>query len=153
MTIPILADTTKDIAARYGVLVEKLGIALRGLFIIDPAGVVQHITINSLPVGRSVDEAKRVLQAVQYVAEHGEVCPAGWNPGDPTMVADPNKSMEYFRAQARGQEGGVGGWVGLGAGRAPSRPPSTPGHGRPRPPTLPGPSERPNTIARSQRAP
>eukprot|EP00884_Botryococcus_braunii_P023610 jgi/Botrbrau1/9933/Bobra.0012s0030.1 len=98
MQIPIVADTTKEISSLYGVLLPKLGIALRGLFIIDPEGVVQHITINSLGVGRNVDEAKRLLQAIQFVKEHGEVCPAGWTPGGKTMVADPDKSLEYFTA-------------------------------------------------------
>jgi alkyl hydroperoxide reductase subunit AhpC len=65
----------QEIASVYGVLLEKAGIALRGLFIIDPEGVLQHITINSLGVGRNVDEAKRVLQAIQFVKEHGEVRP------------------------------------------------------------------------------
>jgi hypothetical protein len=63
----------QEIASLYGVLLPELGIALRGLFIIDPEGVLQHVTINSLPIGRNVDEAKRVLQAIQFVAEHGEV--------------------------------------------------------------------------------
>lgn len=96
MQIPILADTTKEISARYGVLIEKLGIALRGLFIINPKGVLQHVTINDLPIGRSVDEALRTLQAIQFHAEHGEVCPANWKPGSKTMVADSEKSLEYF---------------------------------------------------------
>lgn len=89
---------TKSIAARYGVLIKDAGIALRGLFIIDDKGVVQHATINSLGVGRNVDEALRTLQAIQFVAEHGEVCPAGWKPGDKTMIADPEKSLDYFQA-------------------------------------------------------
>ncbi|EFJ41051.1 hypothetical protein VOLCADRAFT_68651, partial [Volvox carteri f. nagariensis] len=96
MQIPILADTTKAISARYGVLIEQLGIALRGLFIINPQGVVQHVTINDLPIGRSVDEALRTLQAIQFHAQHGEVCPANWKPGSKTMVADTEKSLEYF---------------------------------------------------------
>ncbi|KXZ52644.1 hypothetical protein GPECTOR_9g689 [Gonium pectorale] len=103
MQIPILADTTKAISSKYGVLIEDLGIALRGLFIINPKGVVQHVTVNDLPswvtvddLGRSVDEALRTLQAIQYHAEHGEVCPANWKPGSKTMVADTEKSLEYF---------------------------------------------------------
>ena len=99
MQIPLVADVTKGIAAQYGVLKEDLGIALRGLYIINPEGVVEHATINNFPIGRSVDEAMRTLQAIQYVAEHGEVCPAGWKPGDKTMVADPEKSLEYFQEQ------------------------------------------------------
>lgn len=96
MQIPIVADVTKEVSANYGVLIEKIGIAHRGLFIINPEGVIQQITINDLPIGRSVDETLRLLQAIQYVAEHGEVCPANWKPGEKTMVADPDKSLEYF---------------------------------------------------------
>eukprot|EP00879_Flechtneria_rotunda_P000636 GHRR01000749.1.p1 GENE.GHRR01000749.1~~GHRR01000749.1.p1 ORF type:complete len:394 (+),score=101.72 GHRR01000749.1:151-1332(+) len=96
MQIPIVADTTKVIAARYGVLLEKAGIALRGLFIINPEGIVQQITVNDLPIGRSVNETLRLLQAIQFHAKFGEVCPANWKPGDKTMVADPEKSLQYF---------------------------------------------------------
>jgi alkyl hydroperoxide reductase subunit AhpC len=64
-----LADVTKEISARYGVLIESLGIAHRGLFIINPQGLVQQITVNDLPIGRSVDETLRLLQAIQFVAE------------------------------------------------------------------------------------
>jgi alkyl hydroperoxide reductase subunit AhpC len=96
MQIPIIADVTKEIAARYGVLKRDVGIALRGLYIINPEGVVEHVTMNNFPVGRNVDEALRTLQAIQYVAEHGEVCPAGWKPGEKTMFADPDKSLDYF---------------------------------------------------------
>lgn len=104
MQIPILADVTKEIASRYGVLKRDAGIALRGLYIINPEGVVEHATINNFPVGRSVDEALRTLQAIQYVAEHGEVCPAGWKPGDKAMFADPEKSLDYFESAASSQE-------------------------------------------------
>lgn len=98
MQIPILADITKAVAARYGVLNEDQGIALRGLYIINPEGIVEHATINNFPIGRSVDEALRTLQAIQHVAEYGEVCPAGWKPGDMAMIADPEKSLDYFQA-------------------------------------------------------
>ncbi|WIA40358.1 hypothetical protein OEZ86_013722 [Tetradesmus obliquus] len=94
--IPIVADTTKAIAARYGVLLEKAGIALRGLFIINPEGVIQQITINDLPIGRSVDETLRLVQAIQFHAKYGEVCPANWKPGDKTIIADPERSLDYF---------------------------------------------------------
>jgi len=100
MQIPLVADTTKLISAQYGVLIEDLGIANRGLFIINPDGVLEQVTINNLPVGRSVDEAIRLLQAFQFVAEHGEVCPAGWTPGAKTMVADPDGSLDYFGSGA-----------------------------------------------------
>ncbi len=92
---PLLADVNKQMAGDYDVLTEE-GVALRGLFIIDPEGVVQHATINNLGIGRSVDETLRVLQAAKYVAEHGEVCPANWQPGSEGMKADPAGSQEYF---------------------------------------------------------
>jgi peroxiredoxin (alkyl hydroperoxide reductase subunit C) len=96
---PLVADLKKDISSSYGVLDEDAGIALRGLFIIDPDGVIMHSTINNLPVGRSVDETLRVLQAFQYVQSNpDEVCPANWTPGDKTMNPDPVKSKEYFAA-------------------------------------------------------
>lgn len=92
---PLLADLNKTMAADFGVLNEG-GVALRGLFIVDPEGVVQHATINNLAVGRSVDETLRVVQAFQHVRENGEVCPAGWQPGAKAMKADWNKSKDYF---------------------------------------------------------
>jgi peroxiredoxin (alkyl hydroperoxide reductase subunit C) len=103
MEIPMLADVTKAIAARYGVLLKDAGIALRGLFIIDAAGVVQHATVNNLGIGRSVEETLRTLQAIQFNAEHGEVCPAGWQPGDKGMIADPEQALEYFESAASSQ--------------------------------------------------
>ena len=69
---PILSDLTKQISSDYGVLLEDSGISLRGLFIIDPNGVVRQITINDLPVGRSVDETLRLIKAFQYTDKHGE---------------------------------------------------------------------------------
>ena len=75
------------------------GVALRGLFIIDKEGFIQHATINNLAFGRSVDETLRVLQAIQYVQTNpDEVCPANWKPGDKTMIPDPIKSKDYFSA-------------------------------------------------------
>ncbi|KAL4860147.1 Peroxiredoxin-2 [Chlorella vulgaris] len=98
MQIPILADVNKVVSARYGVLKRDAGIALRGLYIINPEGVLEHVTINNFPIGRNVDEALRTLQAIQFVAEHGEVCPAGWKPGEKTMVADAEKALDYFES-------------------------------------------------------
>lgn len=94
--IPLLADTNHSLSKDYGVLIPEDGVALRGLFIIDPKGTVRQITINDLPVGRSVDETLRLIDAFQFTEEHGEVCPANWHKGDATMVADPEKSKEYF---------------------------------------------------------
>ena len=72
---------------------------MRGLFIIDDKGVLRQITMNDLPVGRSVDETLRLVQAFQYTDKHGEVCPAGWKPGADTIIPDPNKKMQYFKKQ------------------------------------------------------
>lgn len=94
---PLLSDLTKQIAYDYGVLIEAGGIALRGLFLIDPKGVVRHIQINDLPVGRNVDEVLRLVRAFQFVEKHGEVCPANWKQqGDATIKPSPTDSKEYF---------------------------------------------------------
>lgn len=98
---PLIADLTKSIARDYGVLIEGAGIALRGLFLIDKSGVVRHALVNDLPLGRSVDEALRMLDALQFFEEHGEVCPANWKPGSPTMKPDPKGSQEYFSKCAK----------------------------------------------------
>jgi peroxiredoxin (alkyl hydroperoxide reductase subunit C) len=97
LNYPLVADIKKEISAAYNVLDPEAGIALRGLFIIDKEGIIQHATINNLAFGRNVDETIRVLQAIQYVQSHpDEVCPAGWKPGELTMNPDPVKSKEYF---------------------------------------------------------
>jgi peroxiredoxin (alkyl hydroperoxide reductase subunit C) len=94
---PLVSDLTKTIARAFHVLDEDAGTALRGLFLIDPDGVILHSTINDLAVGRSVDETLRVLQAFQHVQAHpDQVCPAGWTPGARTMHPDPAGSREYF---------------------------------------------------------
>lgn len=98
MDIPLLADLTKSIARDYGVLIEDAGVALRGAFIIDGKGIVRSAIINDLPVGRNVDEVFRLVKAFQYTDKHGEVCPANWDEGKPTMVPDPDKSKKYFQA-------------------------------------------------------
>ncbi|GAB2229547.1 hypothetical protein Droror1_Dr00013793 [Drosera rotundifolia] len=96
---PLISDVTKSISKSYNVLIPGQGIALRGLFIIDKEGIIQHSTINNLAIGRSVDETLRTLQALQYVQENpDEVCPAGWKPGDKSMKPDPKLSKEYFAA-------------------------------------------------------
>ncbi|XP_059278568.1 2-Cys peroxiredoxin BAS1, chloroplastic [Lycium ferocissimum] len=97
LNYPLISDVTKSISKSYNVLIPDQGIALRGLFIIDKEGVIQHSTINNLGIGRSVDETLRTLQALQYVQENpDEVCPAGWKPGDKSMKPDPKGSKEYF---------------------------------------------------------
>lgn len=99
MKIPIVGDITKEIASKYGVLVPEAGIALRGLFIINPQGVIEQITMNNFPVGRSVDETLRLIQAFQFVAEHGEVCPANWKPGDKAINTQ-DGGAEFFSSGA-----------------------------------------------------
>uniref|UniRef100_A0A182YBI2 thioredoxin-dependent peroxiredoxin n=1 Tax=Anopheles stephensi TaxID=30069 RepID=A0A182YBI2_ANOST len=98
LQIPLLADKSMKIARDYGVLNEESGVPFRGLFIIDDKGVLRQVTVNDLPVGRSVDETLRLVEAFQYTDTYGEVCPANWKPGSKTMVADPSKSKEYFNA-------------------------------------------------------
>jgi alkyl hydroperoxide reductase subunit AhpC len=93
---PLVADLDKSIARDYGVLLDA-GIALRGLFLIDPSGTIRHSTVNDLPVGRNVDEALRVIKAFQFTDKHGEVCPANWNEGADTMVPNPEGSKAYFQ--------------------------------------------------------
>lgn len=83
--IPLISDITHAIGKDYGVYLEDLGHTLRGLFIIDDKGILRQITMNDLPVGRSVDETLRLVQAFQYTDHHGEVCPAGWKPGQDTV--------------------------------------------------------------------
>ncbi|MGQ9607051.1 MAG: peroxiredoxin [Thermogutta sp.] len=92
---PLIADLDKKISADYDVLLPG-GIALRGLFLIDTSGIVRHQVVNDLPLGRSVDEALRLVQALQYFEKHGEVCPADWHEGGPTIKPDPKASTEFF---------------------------------------------------------
>ncbi|MCS7080290.1 MAG: peroxiredoxin [Chloracidobacterium sp.] len=78
---PLASDITKEVSRNYGVLIENEGVALRGLFIIDPEGILQYQVVHSLNIGRSVDEVLRVLQALQS----GGRCPANWKPGQPNI--------------------------------------------------------------------
>jgi len=98
MNIPLLADKTGDISKAYGVFKEDEGFAFRGLFIIDPKQNLRQITINDLPVGRSVDETLRLVQAFQFTDKYGEVCPAGWKPGQKGIKPTVSESKEYFEA-------------------------------------------------------
>jgi len=92
---PMVADLNKQIANDYNVLLES-GIALRGLFLIDKEGVIRHQLVNDLPLGRSVDEALRMVESLQYFEENGEVCPANWQKGKATIKPDPKSSKEFF---------------------------------------------------------
>lgn len=97
LNYPLVSDIKKEISTAYNVLDPDSGVALRGLFIIDRDGVLQHATINNLAFGRKVDETLRVLQAIQHVqANPDEVCPVDWHPGDKTMTPDPVKAREFF---------------------------------------------------------
>ena len=97
---PLIADVTKEVSRKYGVLIEDAGIALRGLFLIDKEGVLQHQVVNNLPLGRSVEEALRMVDALQFFEKNGEVCPANWKPGSDTIKPDVEKSKEYFGKHA-----------------------------------------------------
>ena len=98
ISYPIVSDLKQEICTAYNVLNED-GYEDRGLFIINPQGIVMHATINKAPVGRNVDETLRVLQAYQYVESHpDEVCPANWTPGERTMKPSPAGSKEFFAA-------------------------------------------------------
>ncbi len=92
---PLVADLSKQIAAQYGVLFDG-EVALRGLFLIDKEGVVRHALVNDLSLGRNVDEALRVLDALQFTEEHGEVCPANWREGEEAMQPTADGVAEYL---------------------------------------------------------
>ncbi|KAF5299968.1 hypothetical protein FQA39_LY11341 [Lamprigera yunnana] len=94
--IPLLSDKSLKVSKAYGILNEDSGIPYRGLFIIDTKGILRQMTINDLPVGRSVDETLRLVQAFQFTDAHGEVCPAGWHPGQKTIKPSPEESKQYF---------------------------------------------------------
>lgn len=98
---PLVADFTKSISEDYGVLLGG-GMALRGTFIIDPDGKVQFELIHDLGIGRNVDEILRNVDALQFVRENGEVCPAGWTPGKDTMTPDPEKMKDYYKKNPEG---------------------------------------------------
>ena len=93
---PLVADVNKKITYDYGVMHEA-GIAFRGSFLIDTNGIVQHQLINNLPLGRNIDEALRMVDALQFHEKNGEVCPANWSEGSDGMKADPTGSKEYFQ--------------------------------------------------------
>ena len=92
---PLVADLDKGIARAYGVLFQE-SVALRGLFLIDTHGVVRHALVNDLPLGRNVDEALRTLEALQFVEEHGEVCPANWRQGQDAMKPTAEGVAKYL---------------------------------------------------------
>lgn len=92
---PLVADLDKKISDSYGVL-SNGAVALRGLFLIDKEGVVRHALVNDLPLGRSVDEALRMVDALRFFEEHGDVCPANWKKGEDAMKATPEGVADYL---------------------------------------------------------
>ena len=92
---PIVADLTKQITRDFGILFND-SIALRGLFLIDKAGIVRHAVINDLPLGRSIDEALRMVDALQFHEKYGEVCPANWKAGEEGMKATHEGVASYL---------------------------------------------------------
>jgi len=97
----LVADLKKEIAKDYGVLFEDAGVALRGLFLIDTKGIVRHALINDLPLGRSVGEALRMVDALQFVETHGDqVCPANWQEGAVAMKPTAEGVADYLAKHA-----------------------------------------------------
>jgi peroxiredoxin (alkyl hydroperoxide reductase subunit C) len=97
---PLVADLTKSIARNYDVLVNE-AVAFRGTFLIDGSGVVRHQIVNDLPLGRNVDDALRLVDALNFHEEHGEVCPANWNRGDEGMKASAEGVASYLKKHAK----------------------------------------------------
>ncbi|MEO1497930.1 MAG: peroxiredoxin [Planctomycetota bacterium] len=95
---PLVADLKKEISHAYDVACDG-GVALRGLFLIDKEGVVRHQVVNDLPLGRSVDEALRMVQALQFFEKNGEVCPANWKEGSATIKPTVDDSKSFFEAE------------------------------------------------------
>lgn len=93
---PVVADLQKTIARDYDVLVDGAGVAYRGAFLIDKTGLVRHQTVNDLPLGRNIDEFLRLIDALEFHEEHGEVCPANWEKGKKAMKADRSGLKSYF---------------------------------------------------------
>lgn len=99
ISFPLVADLTKSIARDYDVLINE-AVALRGAFLIDEDGLVRHQVVNDLPLGRNVDEALRMVDALNFHQKHGEVCPAGWQEGKSGMRATPEGVATYLEENA-----------------------------------------------------
>lgn len=98
---PIVADVKHEICNAYGIEHPEEGVALRATFLIDKNGVVQHEVVNNLPLGRNVDEAIRMVEALQFHEQHGEVCPAGWQKGKPGMKDNAKGVADYLASHAK----------------------------------------------------
>ena len=97
---PLIADVNHAICQAYDVEHPEASVAFRGSFLIDKAGLVRHQVVNDLPLGRNIDEMLRMIDALQFTEEHGEVCPAGWKEGDKGMNATPQGVAEYLSSEA-----------------------------------------------------
>ena len=97
---PIIADVNHKITQSYGIEHPDANVAMRGTFLIDKNGIVQSQSVNNLPIGRNIDEHLRVVEALQFFEEYGEVCPAGWNKGDSGMKPDADGVASYLAANA-----------------------------------------------------
>jgi peroxiredoxin (alkyl hydroperoxide reductase subunit C) len=95
----LVADMTHAICKAYDVETPDGAVAFRGSFLIDKDGVVRHQVVNDLPLGRNIDEMLRMIDALQFTEEHGEVCPAGWNQGDKGMTASPDGVADYLASE------------------------------------------------------
>jgi alkyl hydroperoxide reductase subunit AhpC len=109
LKIPLLADNSHEISIKYGCHIfkgENKGATFRATYIIDPKGVIRHISMNDTPVGRSVDEVMRLLQAFQFTDEHGDVCPSNWKPGRKAMKPKPGDPdlKKYFEDELAKQK-------------------------------------------------
>ena len=98
---PLVADVKHAICQAYDVEFAAAGVAFRGSFLIDRNGVVQHQVVNNLPLGRNIDEMLRMVDALQFTEEHGEVCPAGWQKGKAGMKASPDGVAKYLADHAK----------------------------------------------------
>lgn len=92
---PLVSDLDKSISKNYGVLLDE-GVALRGLFLLDREGIIRHMVVNDLPLGRSVNEALRLLHALQFTEKYGDVCPANWQQGEEAMKPTAEGVAEYL---------------------------------------------------------
>ncbi len=99
VTYPLLSDFNKTVSRDYDVLKEDLGASYRGLFLIDKEGIVRHQVVNDLPLGRNIDEAIRLLDALQFTEEFGEVCPANWSKGEASMAPNQEGLEVYFSSR------------------------------------------------------
>jgi peroxiredoxin 2/4 len=101
VAFPLVADVKHEIVQAYGVEHPQAGVALRGSFLIDRDGIIQHMVINNLPLGRNIDEMIRMVDALQFTEEHGEVCPAGWNKGDEGMKPSTEGVAKYLAKHSK----------------------------------------------------